>query len=129
MASRSRGDSVIVQPLAFSLVCSRRRMLAASVGRSDGWRVDRKDYEQQSALLCSLFGLGITVRMSLVLLERSTQCRKPEEAWPLMRIELVGRERELAALVEHPSRLLPEIRVLCCAGVSRGSARPGWQRS
>ncbi|MGH3981372.1 MAG: ATP-binding protein [Pseudonocardiaceae bacterium] len=40
-----------------------------------------------------------------------------EEAWPLMRTELVGRERELAALVEHlESALGAHPRVVLCRG-------------
>ncbi|HEX4102242.1 MAG TPA: AAA family ATPase [Pseudonocardiaceae bacterium] len=52
-----------------------------------------------------------------VLLERLHASYVAEEAWPLMRTELVGRERELAALVEHlESALATHPRVVLCRG-------------
>jgi hypothetical protein len=40
-----------------------------------------------------------------------------EETWPLMRTKLVGRERELAALLEHfESALAAHPRVVLCRG-------------
>ncbi|MGH3918621.1 MAG: ATP-binding protein [Pseudonocardiaceae bacterium] len=52
-----------------------------------------------------------------VLLERFRASYVAEEAWPLMRTELVGRERELAALVEHlESALAAHPRVVLCRG-------------
>lgn len=51
-----------------------------------------------------------------VLLER-LRSYVAEEAWPLMRTELVGRERELAALVEHlEAALAANPRVVLCRG-------------
>src|SRR6185437_6623060 len=51
------------------------------------------------------------------LLERVHASYVAEEAWSLMRTELVGREQELAALVEHlESALAAHPRVVLCRG-------------
>src|SRR6476661_2771457 len=52
-----------------------------------------------------------------VLLGRLHASYVVEEAWPLMRTGLVGRERELAALVDHlESALAAHPRVVLCRG-------------
>ncbi len=64
-----------------------------------------------------------------VLLERLHATYVAEEAWPLMRTELVGRQRELAALVEHfESALAANPRVVLCRG-EPGIGRRGWRRN
>lgn len=59
----------------------------------------------------------ITVQMIPVLFGRLHASYVAEEAWLLMRTELVGREREPAALVEHfESALAAHPRVVLCRG-------------
>jgi hypothetical protein len=71
----------------------------------------------QTAWICSLFVLGITVRDGSDPAHTALLPLRAEEAWPPMRTELVGRERELAALVEHfESALAAHPRVVLCRG-------------